>query len=744
MRRVLLLSLLFVNFFVAYGFAAVVAPTDIKQPGTQPNEVSNLESPDKCDNCHGGYDSAVEPAFGWRGSAMGNAGRDPIFWATVAIAEQDFDGSGDLCVRCHSTGGWYGGRSEPTDGSGLAVSDSDGVDCDTCHSMTNPDNSEIPGEQFPPFVANDGGSPSEGYYGSGILSLFNGGDKLGPYADAEPKHKFQPSKFHRSVDFCGSCHDVSNPVVGNLAPGHGTQATADPVIANGELGGPVDGKAAFNNPPYMYGVVERTFSEYKSSKLPETLVSDFLSLPEDLRVPGGAIEVAYQAALVAGTGGNYADGDPRFFSCQTCHMKPVSGFGANKNGIPFRNDLPHHDLTGGNNWIGDLIIYQNTQGQLRLGGGMSDVQLAATDAGKARAEKALTEAGSLTVNGNTLKVTNLTAHKLISGYPEGRRMWLNIKWYDGVDPDPIREDGKYGPIGVFVANPADGVDVEVESILDLHDSNMKIYQAHYGITKEWADTLIAVKPENANLVVGYDRETGAPNYTLAEVAAQAAGTSHESFHFVLNNTVVKDNRIPPYGMRYDDARKRNALPVPADQYGNPGPGGIYSYSDQIDLSPPAGATSATIDLLYQGTSWEYIQFLNNANKGQNAFLGQEGVNMLEAWLNTGMVKPYVMATTTWGQTSCNITEDPELSCTDGLDNDCDGLTDADDPDCQGPMACGDYPDKNSCNMDLGCEWDRKAGICIDVPQPVDCSQFSTRNSCRDASCSWDNKAGVCM
>jgi hypothetical protein len=84
-------------------------------------EVGNLETPDKCDNCHGGYNRAVEPAFNWRGSMMANASRDPIFWATLAIAEQDFDGSGDLCIRCHSTGGWYAGRSTPTDGSALTA-----------------------------------------------------------------------------------------------------------------------------------------------------------------------------------------------------------------------------------------------------------------------------------------------------------------------------------------------------------------------------------------------------------------------------------------------------------------------------------------------------------------------------------------------------------------------------------------------------------------------------------------------
>lgn len=102
--KTLCTALLFILSSIAV--AAETVPTDIQQPGTQPQEVGNLESPDKCDNCHGGYNTSVEPAHNWRGSMMAQAGRDPIFWATLAIAEQDFDGSGDLCIRCHSTGGW--------------------------------------------------------------------------------------------------------------------------------------------------------------------------------------------------------------------------------------------------------------------------------------------------------------------------------------------------------------------------------------------------------------------------------------------------------------------------------------------------------------------------------------------------------------------------------------------------------------------------------------------------------------
>ena len=626
----------------ATAWGALVVPNEIQQPGTQPGEAGNLESPGKCDNCHGGYNQAVEPAFNWRGSMMANATRDPIFWATLAIAEQDFDGAGDLCLRCHTTAGWQAGRSTPTDGSGLTASDADGVECDNCHKMTNPNNEEHAGVMLPPFVANDGKTPATGYYGSGMESLYGGAAKLGPYSDAGARHQFMQSQFHRDVSFCGTCHDVSNPAVGDLAHNNGAQATGDPVVASGVPGSPVDGKAAFNNFPFQYGVVERTFSEYYAGALSKTLVSSYASLPADLKA--GAIKAAYDSAK-----GNYADGTPRYFTCQTCHMRAVTGYGANKAGIPLRTDLPLHDMTGGNYWMPDAIKYQNANGTLRLGGGMTATQLAALDAGKLRAQQQLNLAASLSISGNTLKVTNLTGHKLISGYPEGRRMWINVKWYDA-SSNLLREDGEYGPITVTI----NGKPVTVRTIADPHGPNTRIYEAHYGMTQEWAQQLIGLGYPDG-LPLGFDRITGAVDYTLADLAAQEPGTTAETFHFVLNNTIVKDNRIPPFGMTREEARKRNALPVPASQYGDPTGSGAYEYWDSLALNPPAGAAYAEVRLLYQPTSWEYIQFLYLANNGQNAFLAQEGVNLLNAWLATGMAEPHVMASATWGSA-------PEPAC----------------------------------------------------------------------------------
>jgi hypothetical protein len=640
-RNAVLSTLLFVTgLFMAgpAGTAVTEIPTDLQQPGTQPGQISNLETPDKCDNCHGGYNRAVEPAFNWRGSMMANAGRDPVFWATLAVAEQDFPGAGNFCIRCHSTAGWFAGRAVPSDGSRLAAGDADGVECDTCHKSTNPNNAEHAGVMYPPYVANDKKTPATAYHGSGMLSIWPGSDKLGPYSDAEARHQFKQSKYHRDVNYCGSCHDVSNPAVGDLAHNQGRQQSADAVVASGIPGSPVTGKAAFNNFPFQYGVVERTFSEHMSGALSKTLVLSYAGLPADLKA--GAIKAAFDSA-----GGNYKDGVARYFSCQTCHMRAVSGVGSNKNSPP-RADLPLHDMTGGNAWAADVILHQNANGTLRLGGAMTATQIDAVKAGKDRALQQLKLAASLSVNGNTLRVTNLTGHKLISGYPEGRRMWLNIKWYSS-DNALVREDGQYGDLDVIV----NGTGRKVRSILNLSDPNLRIYEVHYAMTQEWAAQLRSLAPAlpyPESMPLSFDRVSGTVNFTLGQLAAQAPGTYHETFHFVLNNHVASDNRIPTYGMSYDEARKRNALPVPATQYGSPSAGGNYNHWDDVALNPPPGASYATIDLLYQSTSWEYIQFLLLANtQAPGTFLANEGVNLLNSWLETGMAEPVVMASTTW-------------------------------------------------------------------------------------------------
>jgi hypothetical protein len=268
----------------------------------------------------------------------------------------------------------------------------------------------------------------------------------------------------------------------------------------------------------------------------------------------------------------------------------------------------------------------------------------------------------------------------------------------------------------------------------------------------------------------------------------------------LNNAVVNDNRIPPYKMRYNEAKKRNALPVPETQYGNPGPGGFYDYWDQLELDqlkpadPGDGtqfAVRAEISLLYQGTSWEYIQFLNNANDGSVEFLGAEGVNMLEAWINAKvpvamdldddsdhkMVPPIVMASTTWPSTPTGentipacIIDSPAPNATFNVgepvtytgkatDEDGDiigyswsfeGGTPA--PTTENPVnvtysVAGAHETTFSATDNDGAECaDVTLTITVEsVGEPMDCSDYSNKSACNaDSSCKWSNKRKICQ
>jgi hypothetical protein len=113
-------------------------------PGTQPSDGVSLEAPNRCLNCHAGYDGAVEPGFQWQGSMMAQAARDPFFWAAMTVAAQDAiwllgnPNATDLCLRCHMPAGWLEGRSDPTNAENMSASDFDGVQCDFCHRMYDP------------------------------------------------------------------------------------------------------------------------------------------------------------------------------------------------------------------------------------------------------------------------------------------------------------------------------------------------------------------------------------------------------------------------------------------------------------------------------------------------------------------------------------------------------------------------------------------------------------------------------
>ncbi|MCK9996643.1 MAG: T9SS type A sorting domain-containing protein [Candidatus Krumholzibacteria bacterium] len=520
-----------------------VVPTTLRDfdlGGTNPFEGSSLDDPSVvCIQCHGGYDTDTEHWHNWQGSMMGQAMRDPLYMATVAVAEEVVPAVGDLCLRCHTPGGWQEGRSFDTSGAMLTDKDLQGVQCDYCHRMVDP--VYVPGVSpagDDEIIADLDLAPLEAANGEFVTDP----DPImrGPYDDAAASHQFLDSNFHRTSQLCGTCHDVSNPAfVAGDAPGKYDVHALDTPHPDGDRRNMVP--------------VERTFSEWEASEYASTGV--------------------YQPQFA----GDKPDGIVS--TCQDCHMRDVTGVGSNVPSSPTRTDLGLHDLTGGNTFLPDILPIW-----------FPELDTAALQDGKLRAIAMLSLAATMDltitpVDGQpavTVRITNETGHKLPSGYPEGRRMWLNIKAYDASDV-MVYESGHYD---------------NATGVLS-HDEDAKIYHIEPGISAR-----------------------------LAPIIGMEAGPS---FFFPLSDTVYSDNRIPPRGFT-NAAFVIAQSPVVAYSYED------GQYWDDTEYILPITARRVDVTYYYQTTSKEYMEFLVENNHTND--LSQQ---VYDAWNNNGKSTPIVVA-----------------------------------------------------------------------------------------------------
>ena len=140
------LALVLAMAIAAYAWTPIAVADDplVRMPGTQPNQGVAFEAPNRCLNCHAGYNPEVEPGFNWKGSMMAQSSRDFLFWACMTVAGQDSiwavgtPNAIDICERCHFPEGWIEGRSDPPNASAMTGSDYDGVHCDFCHALYDP------------------------------------------------------------------------------------------------------------------------------------------------------------------------------------------------------------------------------------------------------------------------------------------------------------------------------------------------------------------------------------------------------------------------------------------------------------------------------------------------------------------------------------------------------------------------------------------------------------------------------
>jgi hypothetical protein len=481
---------------IAYALLPIAgAHAQIVLPGTQPGEIVNwpLIEPSDCASCHGDYVAGLdyEPFDSWAGSMMANSARDPLFWAAVDIANQDVPGSGELCIRCHSPRAWLSGRSSTPDGSAMLGypdeldNDFEGIDCHFCHRMYE-------GPDGTPFTQNgqywvDDGTPA------------NEPPRRGPYTNSFAPHPSQRSTYHESSEFCGTCHDLRNPLETLLD---------DQGIDTGRL---------FPE--------QTTYTEWEQSAF---------------AAEGTECQDCHMVA---------AEVDPAFACSSFNPARPTTDPG---------DDAPvyRHDLAGANTFMLEVLKGEYGEALDRTEELQAGIDRALQSLQSAATIELLTD--PVAVDGDSLDfevtVTNLTGHKLPTGYPEGRRMWIELVVADVLG------------VPFFVSGEYDDATATLVS-----DPQLRIYESEHGV--------------------------------------QGDGPG---FHLVLNNRIFTDTRIPPRGFVPDiDTEPRGRVyPLLPDS--------TLAHWDTANFRVPVptgvqGPIQVQATLRYQTASREYIEFLRDEN-----------------------------------------------------------------------------------------------------------------------------------
>jgi hypothetical protein len=297
-------------------------------------------------------------------------------------------------------------------------------------------------------------------------------------------------------------------------------------------------------PPHAYAPLERTYSEWLMSAFPS-------------EGPGG--------------------------TCQGCHMGRTAGYAASTPSSPERTDVSAHDMTGGNTFVPRI-----------LGGIWNGIDTSLT--GRAADRAAATLRRSAVLGGGAvrdsagvragIRITNLTGHKLPTGYPEGRRMWLTVTATDAAG-DTVYRSGVYDTAAAAL----------------IPDPAARVYEAVHGLTEATA-ALYGLPPG-------------------------------PSFFFSLNDTVLYDNRIPPRGFTNAGFDGRLAGPVGASYADG-------EYWDDAGYHLPASSVRVSAALWYQSISREYVTFLRDETAGDPFDWNGWGEKLFAAWDLNGRSAPVLV------------------------------------------------------------------------------------------------------
>lgn len=534
---------------------------DFTPAGTQPGLMSLMEPPEACLSCHRSFktsDTSSEfmPHNTWSGSMMAHATRDPLFWAALDVANADVPGVGDYCLRCHTPNGWLDGRVRKTPGGGLVDGENG------CLLTGDHDNRDNKGNDYSGLTCHFCHRMMETGPGGEIAPKGNGNFWVDDALVCETPD---------GGSYGGPCRRGPYAYEGgeHAPPPHGWQYSAfhdrgaicgtchdvsTPITSEGPLKTLILPDGSDSGVPMP---VERTFTEWQRSDFADVIFRDRM---------GDDFEFTPQLARGA--------------TCQDCHMAnsedPIARACNQTSDGERAGDLPVHEFVGANTWIPAIIRDEYGEG---IGGGIAD-RVADINQTILRARTMLTQRSAVIettvapyVPGSdelnvSVKVTNLAGHKLPTGYAEGRRMWLHVVARDGADK-VLWENGAW--------NPATGELAQ--------DAQTKIYETLQGIWNSGTQT--------------------------CEIED---GMGRKQFHFVLNNCIAKDNRIPPLGFTGGTDLETRPVGYSYPPIA-PGAAALVNFDETaytIDLPPgSSGPVTVTATLKFQIASDDYVTFLRD-------------------------------------------------------------------------------------------------------------------------------------
>jgi glucose/arabinose dehydrogenase len=395
--------------------------------------------------------------------------------------------------------------------------------------------------------------------------------------------------------WCLRCHSPSSYVAGHGLPPNGSaldavdQSGVSCEVCHRSKTGP-DGTALVGNAQLLFEASLLVHGPYDTTSSPAhgAVLDPFTS---SSALCGQCHQVTNPLINVAGTSRGFPldttylewqqsalSSGPTATSCQQCHMEVFPGdhVVGGQGGGP-RTDPRRHTFAGANVWGLDAVLAAAPELQAYAD------DFAATQ-GAARRSLAAAATVSIVLPPGPLaagslvpvkvQVQNLTGHKLPTGYADGRRVFVELS----VNGEVVSGAYDYDA-GTLVL-----------------DGQIQVFEAIHGQSDGGTD------------------------------------------HIALDDTVMKDNRVPPLGFlpTVDTAPLGTSYPTDAD-------GGVLGFAEatyQVPMPPYLGAdggVTVTARLFHQSTTRHYVEALAAANGTDDT-----GTTLASIYGATGMAPPVEM------------------------------------------------------------------------------------------------------